>query len=93
MSPPSSRMLPGRPVPNDSPRGPASNCCARTSCDRYSLDERRLVIRHCRSLANLKLGAQYTIYTRFNDGTENYDGSCRDGSDNDTLFLYAWLAF
>ncbi len=46
-----------------------------------------------RPLANLKLGAQYTIYTRFNGGSRNYDGSGRDASDNNTLFLYAWLAF
>lgn len=44
-------------------------------------------------LANLKLGAQYTLYDRFNGGSRNYDGSGRDASDNDTLFLFAWLAF
>jgi hypothetical protein len=46
-----------------------------------------------RPFANLKLGAQYTIYTRFNGGTRNYDGSGRNAGDNNTLFLYAWLAF
>jgi hypothetical protein len=46
-----------------------------------------------RPLANLKLGAQYTIYTRFNGGNGNYDGSGRNASDNNTLFLYAWLTF
>jgi hypothetical protein len=44
-------------------------------------------------LANLKLGAQYTIYTRFNGGTSNYDGFGRNATGNNTLFLYAWLAF
>jgi hypothetical protein len=44
-------------------------------------------------LANLKLGAQYTIYTQFNGGTSNYDGFGHHASGNDTLFLYAWLAF
>jgi hypothetical protein len=43
--------------------------------------------------ANLKLAAQYTAYTRFNGGTRNYDGSGRDASANNTLYLYAWLAF
>jgi hypothetical protein len=44
-------------------------------------------------LANLKLGIQYTIYTMFNGGTKNFDGFGHDASDNNTLFLYAWLAF
>ena len=43
--------------------------------------------------ANLKIGLQYTAYTRFNGGTNNYDGSGRDASDNNTVFLYAWTAF
>jgi hypothetical protein len=46
-----------------------------------------------RPLANLKLGAQYTIYTRFNGASRNYDGFGRSASGNNTLFLYAWLAF
>jgi hypothetical protein len=46
-----------------------------------------------RPLANLKLGAQYTIYTLFNGGSKNYDGFGHDASGNNTLFLYAWLAF
>jgi hypothetical protein len=46
-----------------------------------------------RPLTNLKLGIQYTIYTMFNDGTNNYDGFGHDASRNNTLFLYAWLAF
>ena len=43
--------------------------------------------------ANLKVGLQYTIYTRFNGGTTNYDGFGRNASGNNTLFLYAWLEF
>ncbi|HEY4041087.1 MAG TPA: hypothetical protein VGM32_04490 [Rhodopila sp.] len=46
-----------------------------------------------RPLANLKLGIQYTIYTLFNGGTKNFDGFGHDASGNNTLFLYAWLAF
>jgi hypothetical protein len=46
-----------------------------------------------RPLANLKLGVQYTIYTVFNGDSRNYDGFGRNASDNNTLFLYAWLAF
>lgn len=44
-------------------------------------------------LANLKIGLQYTIYTSFNGGTTNYDGFGHNASGNNTLFLYAWLAF
>jgi hypothetical protein len=29
----------------------------------------------------------------FNGGTTNYDGFGHDASGNNTLFLYAWLAF
>jgi hypothetical protein len=46
-----------------------------------------------RPLANLKLGVQYTIYTEFNGGSKNYDGFGHDASGNNTLFLFAWLAF
>ena len=43
--------------------------------------------------ANLKLGIQYTMYTEFNGGHENYDGFGRSAADNNTLFLFAWMAF
>ncbi len=43
--------------------------------------------------ANLKLGIQYTAYTQFNGGNKNYDGFGRNASDNNTLFLFAWMAF
>jgi len=42
---------------------------------------------------NLRLGLQYTGYTRFNGGSTNYDGFGRSASDNNTVFLYSWLAF
>jgi hypothetical protein len=42
---------------------------------------------------NLKLGLQYTAYTRFNGGTTNYDGFGRNASGNNTIFAFAWLAF
>ena len=42
---------------------------------------------------NLKLGVQYTVYTQFNGGTSNYDGSGRNAGDNNTLLLFAWLIF
>ncbi len=43
--------------------------------------------------ANLKLGIQYTLYTQFNGGGKNYDGFGRNAGDNNTLFLFAWMAF
>ena len=43
--------------------------------------------------ANLRLGVQYTLYDRFNGARRDYDGFGRDARDNDTLFVFAWLAF
>lgn len=42
---------------------------------------------------NLKLGVQLTLYTQFNGGTGNYDGYGRNASGNDTLLVFAWMAF
>ena len=42
---------------------------------------------------NLKLGAQYVYYTKFDGGTTNYDGAGHNANDNNTLYLFAWLAF
>jgi len=46
-----------------------------------------------RPWANLRLGVQYTGYWRFNGGSSNYDGFGRNASDNNSLFLFTWLAF
>jgi hypothetical protein len=42
---------------------------------------------------NLRVGLQYTGYWRFNGGSSNYDGFGRSASDNNSLFLFTWLAF
>jgi len=42
---------------------------------------------------NVRLSVQYTAYFKFNGGTNNYDGSGRRASDNNTLYLNAWLMF
>ena len=42
---------------------------------------------------NLQLGAQYTGYTRFNGGSTNYDGSGRNASSNNTIYLDAKFIF
>jgi len=36
---------------------------------------------------------QYTAYGRFNGASKNYDGFGRNASDNNTLFIYTWLAY
>ena len=46
-----------------------------------------------RPWVNLKLGLQYTFYTQFNGGTKNYDGFGRNASGNNTIFMFAWMAF
>ena len=42
---------------------------------------------------NLQLAVQYTGYTRFNGGTTNYDGSGRNASANNTVYLDAKFIF
>ena len=42
---------------------------------------------------NLQLAAQYTGYTRFNGGSTNYDGSGRNASSNNTIYLDAKIIF
>jgi hypothetical protein len=41
---------------------------------------------------NMRVGIQYTGYWKFNGASNNYDGSGRDASDNNTLYLYLWWA-
>ncbi len=43
--------------------------------------------------ANLRLGVQYTGYSKFNGAKTDYDGSGRNASDNNTLMLFSWLSF
>ena len=40
---------------------------------------------------NVQLTAQYTLYSKFNGSGSNYDGSGRNASDNDSLFLMLWV--
>ncbi|MEO7967007.1 MAG: hypothetical protein ABIT38_24170 [Gemmatimonadaceae bacterium] len=42
---------------------------------------------------NVRFGAQFQMFTKFNGASNNYDGSGRKASDNNTLYLYSWLAF
>jgi hypothetical protein len=43
--------------------------------------------------SNVKLSLQYTLYDRFNGSRHDFDGAGRDASDNDTLYLQAWIDF
>jgi hypothetical protein len=42
---------------------------------------------------NVKLQMQYVAYSKFNGGGGNYDGSGRNASDNNTLYLLGWFNF
>lgn len=43
--------------------------------------------------ANLRMGVQYTGYTKFNGSSSNYDGFGRKASDNNTTMLFVWTVF
>jgi hypothetical protein len=42
---------------------------------------------------NTRFGLQYVAYSRFNGASNDYDAAGRKAADNNTLFLYLWLAF
>jgi len=42
---------------------------------------------------NTRFALQYTAYTLFNGASNDYDAAGRKAADNNTLFLYLWLAF
>jgi hypothetical protein len=42
---------------------------------------------------NTQFTLQYVGYSKFNGDDHNYDGSGRDASDNDTIYLAAWLVW
>ncbi|MBW8781652.1 MAG: cytochrome C [Verrucomicrobia bacterium] len=43
--------------------------------------------------SSVKLSLQYVIYNRFDGSTSNIDGTGRSASDNNTLYLQAWIVF
>jgi hypothetical protein len=45
-----------------------------------------------RPFANARVGLQYTVYTKYDGASTNYDGTGRNASDNNTLYLFLWLA-
>ena len=44
-------------------------------------------------IQNIRVGAQYTMYSKFNGASDNYDGFGRNARDNNTLLLYVWGAY
>ncbi|HYX07598.1 MAG TPA: hypothetical protein VE912_12780 [Bacteroidales bacterium] len=42
---------------------------------------------------NTKFALQYTLYNKFDGGTNNYDGSGRSMTDNNMLYLLTWFNF
>jgi len=43
-------------------------------------------------MKNLRVGLQYNLFTRYLGAKTNYDGNGRNASDNNTAFLYLWMA-
>jgi len=41
---------------------------------------------------NMRVGVQYTLYTKFDGADKNYDGTGRSASDNNTLRIFTWLS-
>ncbi|MDE2604603.1 MAG: cytochrome C [Burkholderiales bacterium] len=41
----------------------------------------------------MRVGVQYTAYSKYNGAATNYDGFGRNASDNNTLFFYVWAAY
>ncbi len=44
-------------------------------------------------LQNVRLGIQYSWFTKYAGASANYDGAGRNASDNATTYLYLWTAF
>lgn len=42
---------------------------------------------------NLRVGAQYLLYTAFNGAVRNWDGAGANAADNNTVRVFAWVAY
>ena len=42
---------------------------------------------------NMRVGVQYTLYTRFDGASRNYDGAGANASDNNTVRVFTWVAY
>lgn len=41
---------------------------------------------------NMRVGLQYTLYSKFDGASRNYDGAGHNASDNNTLRIFTWFA-
>jgi hypothetical protein len=73
--------------PGPSAGQPDGNVTGNTATRGYTLEAFWTPIQY------LRIGAQYTGYSKFNGASKNYDGFGRNASDNNTLFLYTWVAY
>ena len=46
-----------------------------------------------RRRVNVRVGLQYTLYTKFNGAASNFDGQGTSASDNNTFRVFTWFAF
>ena len=44
-------------------------------------------------IQNIRVGLQYNLFTEYLGSATNYDGNNRNASDNNSAYLYAWIAF
>ena len=44
-------------------------------------------------IQNARVGVQYTMFSKFNGASDNYDGFGRNARDNNTVFVYVWGAY
>jgi hypothetical protein len=42
---------------------------------------------------NFRIGLQYTLFTKFDAASTNFNGLGRTAHNNDTIFAYIWTAF
>jgi hypothetical protein len=42
---------------------------------------------------NMRIGLQYTLWTKFNGATTNINGAGRNANNNNTFFAYIWIMF
>ena len=42
---------------------------------------------------NMRIGLQYTLWTKFDGATTNYNGASRSAHNNNTILAYAWIMF
>jgi hypothetical protein len=42
---------------------------------------------------NARIGVQYTFFNKFDGATTNFNGNGRNAHNNNTLFVYTWIAF